>query len=70
MDGMPPTNLVYLLASRPCPGAGVLSVVRSHPLQPQPYTGVVQIVSGEVAEDLATYMVRWHGLQMASWHGY
>lgn len=37
-------------------GSGVLSVVRSHPLQPQPYTGVVQIVSGEIAEDLATYM--------------
>jgi hypothetical protein len=34
----------------------VLSIVRSHPLQPQPYTGMVRIVSGEIAEDLATYM--------------
>ncbi|GFR50554.1 hypothetical protein Agub_g12828 [Astrephomene gubernaculifera] len=38
-------------------GKGVLAVVRSHPLQPQPYTGLVPIVSGEVAEDLASYLV-------------
>ncbi len=40
------------------PGPGVLAVVRSHPLEPQPYTGMVPIVSGEVAEDLANYLVR------------
>ncbi len=39
-------------------GAGVLAVVRSHPLEPRPYTGMVPIVSGEVAEDLANYLVR------------
>mmetsp|Transcript_14448 Transcript_14448/g.31295 ORF Transcript_14448/g.31295 Transcript_14448/m.31295 type:complete len:333 (+) Transcript_14448:52-1050(+) len=38
-------------------GSGVVAVVRSHPLQPQPYTGLVPIVSGEVAEDLANYLV-------------
>ncbi|EFJ46221.1 hypothetical protein VOLCADRAFT_62890 [Volvox carteri f. nagariensis] len=38
-------------------GKGVLAVVRSHPLEPQPYTGMVPIVSGEVAEDLANYLV-------------
>lgn len=32
-------------------------MTRSHPGQPRPYTGVVNIVSGEVAEDLATYLV-------------
>eukprot|EP00877_Chromochloris_zofingiensis_P014061 jgi/Chrzof1/8909/Cz03g28230.t1 len=37
-------------------GAGVLSVVRSHPLEPQPYTGMVPIQTGEIAEDLATYL--------------
>ncbi len=41
--------------------AGVLAVVRSHPLEPQPYTGMVPIVSGEVAEDLANYLVRLYG---------
>lgn len=38
--------------------AGVLSVVRSHPMEPKPYTGMVPIVSGEIAEDLANYLVR------------
>ncbi len=38
-------------------GQGVLAIVRSHPLEPQPYTGIVPIVSGEVAEDLANYLV-------------
>eukprot|EP00199_Chlamydomonas_sp_CCMP681_P006711 CAMPEP_0119109012 /NCGR_PEP_ID=MMETSP1180-20130426/16775_1 /TAXON_ID=3052 ORGANISM="Chlamydomonas cf sp, Strain CCMP681" /NCGR_SAMPLE_ID=MMETSP1180 /ASSEMBLY_ACC=CAM_ASM_000741 /LENGTH=282 /DNA_ID=CAMNT_0007094705 /DNA_START=175 /DNA_END=1023 /DNA_ORIENTATION=+ len=38
-------------------GKGVLAIVRSHPLEPQPYTGMVPIISGEVAEDLANYLV-------------
>lgn len=39
--------------------AGVLAVVRSNsdPYAP-PYTGMVPIISGEVAEDLANYLVR------------
>ena len=36
--------------------AGVLSVVRSHPAQERPYTGLVEIRSGEIAEDLAAYL--------------
>lgn len=39
-------------------GSGVLAVVRSHPLEPRPYTGMVPLISGEVAEDLANYLVR------------
>lgn len=46
------------LTQPPSPHAGQLCVTRSHPGQPRPYTGVVSIVSGEVAEDLATYLVR------------
>jgi hypothetical protein len=42
-----------------CCAAGQLCVTRSHPGQPRPYTGVVNIVSGEIAEDLATYLVGW-----------
>ncbi|KAL6759151.1 heat shock protein Hsp33 [Haematococcus lacustris] len=38
-------------------GSGVLAVVRSHPMEPRPYTGMVPLVSGEVAEDLASYLV-------------
>ncbi|KIZ01469.1 putative chaperonin [Monoraphidium neglectum] len=52
----PPLRPDGKLAVGDAVGEGVLSVVRSHPLQPQPYTGMVKIVSGEIAEDLATYM--------------
>ncbi|KAF5841293.1 Hsp33 protein-domain-containing protein [Dunaliella salina] len=38
-------------------GTGVLAIVRSHPLEPTPYTGIVPIVSGEIADDLANYLV-------------
>lgn len=36
-------------------GAGVLSVVRQRPGQ-QPYTGVVQIITGTIAQDLTHYL--------------
>lgn len=35
---------------------GVLSVVRSHPALKEPYTGVVPLESGEIAEDIAAYL--------------
>lgn len=37
-------------------GPGFLAVVRHHPLQQQPYTGMVPLTSGEVGEDLAVYL--------------
>ena len=37
-------------------GRGVLAVVRYHPAWREPYTGVVPLVSGEIAEDLAHYL--------------
>lgn len=37
-------------------GKGVLAVVRNSPFSKRPYTGLVQISSGEVAEDLAVYL--------------
>lgn len=36
--------------------AGTLGIVRTQPRSPQPYTGTVNIESGEVAEDLTIYM--------------
>lgn len=38
-------------------GKGVLAVVRSHPAQERPYSGMIPIYSGEVADDLARYLV-------------
>ena len=46
-------------------GAGVLSVVRTHPRMKEPYTGVVPIHSGEVAEDLAVYLADSEQMQAA-----
>ena len=46
---------------------GVLAVVRSHPMEPKPYTGMVPIVSGEVAEDLANYLVSVGKAQWDKW---
>lgn len=37
-------------------GKGILAVVRYHPSWREPYTGIVSIVSGEVAEDLTHYL--------------
>jgi redox-regulated HSP33 family molecular chaperone len=37
-------------------GPGVLSVVRSQEKLLQPFTGTVEITSGEIAEDLAVYL--------------
>lgn len=38
-------------------GRGVVAVVRYHPAWREPYTGIVPIVSGEIGEDLAHYLV-------------
>jgi hypothetical protein len=54
----PPLRPDGKLAVGAAVGQGQLCVTRSHPSQPRPYTGVVSIVSGEVAEDLANYLVR------------
>ena len=46
----------FLSLYMPSVHVGTLAVVRTQPLSPQPYTGTVEITSGEVAEDLAVYM--------------
>jgi molecular chaperone Hsp33 len=38
-------------------GLGALSVERNHPSWKQPYSGIVPIVSGEIAQDLAHYLL-------------
>merc|ERR1711969_482592 len=38
-------------------GLGELSVERNHPSWKRPYTGIVPLVSGEIAQDLARYLL-------------
>jgi molecular chaperone Hsp33 len=45
-------------------GKGVLCVVRYHPSWREPYSGIVPLVSGEVAEDVAYYL--WESEQVPS----
>lgn len=37
-------------------GSGILAVVRHHPAWREPYSGLVPLASGEVAEDIAHYL--------------
>lgn len=39
-------------------GRGILAVVRNHPSWREPYSGLVPLASGEVAEDLARYLTQ------------
>jgi Hsp33 protein len=39
-----------------CINAGTLAVVRTQPRSPVPFTGTIEVESGEVAEDLTQYM--------------
>lgn len=38
-------------------GRGILAVVRHHPSWREPYSGIVPLASGEIAEDLARYLL-------------
>ena len=61
-----PTASDRLRPARPSPrlqlnvgaavGAGILSVVRSHPSYPEPFVGLVPIQTGEIGDDLAHYL--------------
>lgn len=52
---LPPNAMGKLDVGRAV-GSGILAVVRSSKYAKQPYTGLVKIVSGEIAEDVATYL--------------
>lgn len=47
--------------------AGIVAVVRSHPLEPQPYTGMTSIVTGEIAEDLTNYLAESEQVGGGDW---
>ncbi len=45
------------LGLAPAIGSGVLRVERNHPAWRQPYAGIVPLVTGEIAQDLAHYLL-------------
>lgn len=58
--GNPNVHLPFVAGQLDVPGAigsGILAIVRNSPYAKRPYTGMVQISSGEVAEDLAHYLL-------------
>jgi molecular chaperone Hsp33 len=44
-------------------GHGTLTVARHQPFQKQPFTGMVNIVSGEIGDDIAHYLLQSHQIR-------
>jgi len=44
-------------------GQGMLTVTRHQPFQKQPHHGTVQMVSGEIGEDIAHYLIQSHQIR-------
>ena len=44
-------------------GSGTLSVARHQPYQRQPYNGLVNLISGEIGEDIAHYLQQSHQIR-------
>eukprot|EP00285_Hemiselmis_virescens_P006884 CAMPEP_0173387366 /NCGR_PEP_ID=MMETSP1356-20130122/9885_1 /TAXON_ID=77927 ORGANISM="Hemiselmis virescens, Strain PCC157" /NCGR_SAMPLE_ID=MMETSP1356 /ASSEMBLY_ACC=CAM_ASM_000847 /LENGTH=329 /DNA_ID=CAMNT_0014343959 /DNA_START=234 /DNA_END=1223 /DNA_ORIENTATION=- len=51
-----PPNSVGKLDVAGAVGKGIITVVRNNPMWKQPYSGITQIVSGEIAVDMAHYL--------------
>mmetsp|Transcript_46273 Transcript_46273/g.112661 ORF Transcript_46273/g.112661 Transcript_46273/m.112661 type:complete len:384 (+) Transcript_46273:33-1184(+) len=51
-----PPNSIGKLDVAAAVGKGIITVVRNNPMWKQPYSGITQIVSGEIPEDLAHYL--------------
>jgi molecular chaperone Hsp33 len=51
-----PANYDKGLSLKDSIGKGVITVVRNQPFQRQPHQGTVELVSGEIGEDIASYL--------------
>lgn len=58
-----PANYDNGLSLKDAIGIGVLSVARHLPFQKQPFQGTVEIVSGEIGQDIAHYLHQSHQIR-------
>lgn len=58
-----PPNYEQGLSLREAIGNGTLSVARHQPFQKQPFHGTVEMVSGEIGEDIAHYLHQSHQIR-------
>lgn len=58
-----PANYENGLSLRDAVGIGLLNVTRHQPFQKQPFQGTVEIVSGEIGEDIAHYLHQSHQIR-------
>lgn len=58
-----PENYDKGLSLRDAIGIGLLNVTRHQPFQKQPFHGTVEIVSGEIGEDIAHYLHQSHQIR-------
>jgi molecular chaperone Hsp33 len=58
-----PANYDKGLSLREHMGNGLLTVTRHLPFQKQPHNGTVEMVSGEIGEDIAHYLIQSHQIR-------
>lgn len=58
-----PENYDKGLSLREAMGIGLLSVARHQPFQKQPFQGTVEMVSGEIGDDIAHYLHQSHQIR-------
>jgi len=58
-----PENYKQGLSLKNWIGEGTLSVTRHQPFQKQPFHGTVELVSGEIGEDIAHYLIQSHQIR-------
>ncbi len=63
MPNYQPPNYESGLSLRDAIGKGTMTVARHQPFQKQPFQGTVELVSGEIGEDIAHYLHQSHQIR-------
>lgn len=58
-----PTDYKQGLSVKEAIGRGTMTVARHQPFQKQPFNGTVELVSGEIGEDIAHYLIQSHQIR-------